>query len=1014
MFQKLSHNDTTTVPDVFSYGKTTGRYVIDAKFLKEVSTNETMLKRLCIVPKKTEYYNMIWDFDYKFDKCAELNAYVDQLDNITQHIIDAIIKQIETVFITTAKDIQYIYAIKNIGSGVHVYFSNIILNKEVHHYIFTKTLEALQEENYLTPTLLNHIFDSCVSKANGLRMFYFYNGDNFYYPCPIKSTYVFDKDPAKNILLSYTNTKFTDNNLKLKIDIGDIKNKIHKINNKKKDADKNNKIIKNDVEYIEDFDYMAAGDKKDMFLDLINILNPQRIEAYNPWVQLVFLFKTYKLKKQCIAFSKKSNKYDEKSKNMINYIFNKKENTDKCLTIGSLIYWCHEDNFMKTREILEKYDNNCCFIGLKSVDTILLHEWHDKAYTEDCKYISDFAQKMISDSLLNKQKDVIIIKSPTGSGKTTAICNILDKLTKADNDSQIISVITRRSLSACHKNAFNKKLNFISYLDNYKFEKKHFISSIEHLRHNDSDNYNILIIDELNSLLNYFKSDTLAGIRKECIERLLYLIKNADYIIACDMHITDACFKLFPNKNILFYMNTFQNKKGVKMNILYAQHSNENSYLTKIGDIIGKKYVKHNKAVLIFSDRKKTTIKLMKILKDYNEDNNYFVLLHAECGSQEDIEKLDELSKTKCIICSPRVIYGVDLSSYEYDDIYCIYSGVTGEDGLSAFHWYQQLSRSRHHKQINVYILNAYAKKYKQTFKTFNKCKAEEDKLIDHYMVFMKELRKNYGTLDDLVNNKSPIFREIHYYQKWYECAFNGNKCATLKLIAEEAGYIVTENEIGCDKIVTQLNNAVKEHNEIINEISHKIINNEEIDAIHKPYVKNLTEKIENKKRYVNKKYPDYNNIICNDELFKGHMNKKLLDMPKDVYMKELIKITNNDYAEVSKDDTLHKKISILFWLEEQLHIKRYEIDKLKDCNWQQIVNQLKNNKDKLIAFYNETGRSKKYANERLNNILNKIDSSNKIQKWLADVYNSIAIETIKYTQQKVKIKNKTCRIYIF
>ena len=1032
MFQKISFNDKTTVPDVFSYGKTTGNYVIDKKFLTKVATDETMLKKFCLVPKKTEYYNMIWDFDFKFDKCPELakHSKEEDINNIMEHILDIIIIKLKETFIITDNDLKYVYAIKNIGSGVHIYFPNIIVNKQIHHYIYTKTLEMLQEENYLTPTLLKHIFDSCVSKANGLRMFHFYNGDNFYYPCPLKSTYVFDKDPSKNILLSYTNTKERDVRPKLSIDIEEIKNKIHNVNIKKKTNDKKNDIIKNDIEYVEDFAYMEKTDKINMFLELADILDSARLDNYDTWIQIVFLFRTYELKQECINYSKKSNKYDDKARSTIRNIFNRKTlpNT-KCLTIGSLIYWYHKDNFMKTRKILEKYDNDCCFMGLNLLDDILLHEnTQNINYSEDCKYISENAQAIISDALFKKNKDVCILKAPTGSGKTTAIKNILENIDKSSHDKQqMLSVITRRSLAACHKNAFNysksgknkkekvknKHLQFVSYLDNYMIGSPHFISSLEHLRFCDSG-YNVLIIDELNSLINYFYSDTLDGIRKECLDRLLYLIKNADFIIACDMHITDACFKLFEGKNIFFYVNTFKNKKDIKMNIYYATHSSENSCITKIADIIGNKYAKHHKPVLIFSDRKKTTIKLLELLKQYNNDDRYFVLIHAECGSQDDIEKLDELSKTKCIICSPRIIYGIDLSSYTYDDIYCIYSHTSGEEGLSAFHWYQQLSRSRQHKQVNIFILDAFAKKHKLSFRTFDKCKAEEDKLIDHHMVFMKNMQGEHKIVDTLVANKSPIFRNIHYYYKWYNYIFSGNKCTTLKLIAKEAGYIIKEIEFECDKIKTELETVVKQNKELMNELSHKIINNEPIDDIHKAYADNLAEKIDNKKKYVDKKNPEYADIVCDDKLFKGYMNKKLLDMSHLEFTKELVKINNNEHVEVLKDNILHKKISELFWLEDLLVIKRYEIEKLKDCDYKTIANTLKDNKKRLIIFYNEDGRSAKYANARMTKILDRLDSSNKIQKWLADIYNSIALGTIKYEYIKIRTKNGLSREYIF
>ena len=1030
MLTKLQHN-SNQIPIAFSYGIQTGNYIFDPNELVKYANNEEFLKEFCFVPKKTNFSNLIWDFDFKVGKCPE--ELIKREEEIVLHITDIIIQQIKFAFKTETNDIKFIYAIKNKGSGVHLYFPNIIVDRDIHAYLYVKTMDILKQENYLgandDQTIINQIFDACVSKANSLRMFYFYSKDgSYYFPCPKRSTYKIGTNKAKNMLLSYTNTNRTCCQPKLDITQENIMDAICVINKKKKDADIKIKKVKNNIEYIQDFLFMLTADKKKMFLELANILDMKRLESYETWISIVLLFKTYGLINECIELSKKSKSFDNNTVNIIMNTFRSKIKKD-CMIIGTLIYMCHHDNFIETRKILEKYGNtNYSYIGLNSVSQILLQDnMKNITLCENAKYISKAAQQKMIDALNKETHNVIMIGAPTGSGKTTTIYSILENQYKNNNNSKMLSVVTRRSMVACHLSGFNgknennknnkKKLHFSSYLDKYAFADN-LVSSLEFLRNNNDATFEVLILDEISSLINYFYSSTLDNIRKQCLERLLYIIKNAKCIICCDAYVTDACFQLFPDKNIFFYKNSYQNKKDVVMNIHYTKHNNENSHLTQIADIIGTKYARQNKPVLIFSDKKATTIKLHELLKKYNPDDDYYRLIHADSGDQQILENLDELSKTKCIIASPKITYGLDLSSHHYEEIYGIYSQVSGNIGLSAFHFWQQISRSRNHNKVSIYFLDPYAKKYKHTYKSFNKCKIEEDTYIESQMMFIDKINKKHNKDTAILGEivcYNPIIKNINYYNSYYNYAFNGNKCDIFKTIAREAGYIITEHDFECEKIDTKLNKVVKDHKILMVDLAHKIIDAEPIDESNDKFVSNLKEKIENKKQYVSIKHPNYTNIICDDDLFKSYINRKLLDMPLKEFEKELLKINSKECIEIFKNNSLHDKILILFMIEKHMNIKRYELDKLKDCDWKQILAYLKTNNDTLIQFFTEPTQSKKYAIARVLKILNKIDSANKVQKLMADMYNIISAGTIICNSERIYTKAKILEtVYTF
>jgi hypothetical protein len=188
-FDKIPFDDKETIPDVLSYGIKQGKFLtndytmqimaLDEKNKMPKALDENYKKNYCFIPKKTEYYILMWDFDLKIESlnkihantpfCTneELNNYIINFDAVVFKIINLIIKSLKKIFVEP--DIKYIIADKNIGLGYHMYFPNIIVNKLVHSYIFNDVLNSLSSLNKYHKEIIKHIFDACVSNANGLR-----------------------------------------------------------------------------------------------------------------------------------------------------------------------------------------------------------------------------------------------------------------------------------------------------------------------------------------------------------------------------------------------------------------------------------------------------------------------------------------------------------------------------------------------------------------------------------------------------------------------------------------------------------------------------------------------------------------------------------------------------------------------------------------------------------------------------------------------------------------------------
>ena len=151
---RLNDTDKENIkPDVMSYGELIGSFLTNDYTMSKYALDERFNKKYCFVPRKSEYYMLMWDFDlkeetFKNDFCSEEQFinYINDFDNIVLTITNLIKDTLNEVYETP--DTKYIVADKNIGVGYHLYFPNITVNKQTHAYIYHSVLEKLIR-NYL-------------------------------------------------------------------------------------------------------------------------------------------------------------------------------------------------------------------------------------------------------------------------------------------------------------------------------------------------------------------------------------------------------------------------------------------------------------------------------------------------------------------------------------------------------------------------------------------------------------------------------------------------------------------------------------------------------------------------------------------------------------------------------------------------------------------------------------------------------------------------------------------------
>lgn len=997
---------------------------------------------LCLVENKTKYYKLFFDFDYKYEKYPkEYEGFLDKHDEITEYILLKIIDTLNETINLTKKELEYVWAGKKISAGHHVYFPNIIVDKSLHYYIFENTMKKIKNDKKYPLTLIDKIFDECVSKANGLRLFYFKCNNDYYYPIKEKSTFNIDEDPIKHFYLCIINTNYSEYNNNLIISQDVIYKNIFVLNEKQKLKDDKKSLGKDEIEYVTDIKTLDLDDKKYLFKELINVLDFKRIDSYQSWISLVYLHKTYGLQEEITELSSKSKKFDDKAKQTIKDIFEDNKIVKNKITIGTLIKWAIEDCPSEAYKSLYKYRILLKF-HVKSIDSILKKLNIEPNLSEKSEYISKNAIEEMCTQIKNKVK-LITMMSPTGTGKTTAINKLIDYYCELKPNAKILSVITRRSMSACHISSFNtkdSKKKFVSYLDNEYESLDYFITSLENLVRVDEE-YDLIILDEVNSLINYFYSSTLQNKRLRCITTLLNLLIKSELIISVDANITDIVFTFFNQlgKQMFYYVNSYQNKKDIPFNIFYSQTYSEDKNLISFCDkFIIEQYIKKNKKCLILTDSKETTDKLKLIFYKHNSNDDYYRFFNREQGTLEDMKNINKVGINRLLCASPRWIYGLDIT-IEYDEIFIIYRYTTGLESMGALEMIQQISRARKTKVVNLLALDPKACRLYNSYVDFEKNKKRQEEYINGYTKYQDELCKKYEAINEMgstiisIDGKTKFAQDsfmtqIHYLKTWYDQLFYKNKIEIVKIIANEYGYKINEQEwtIPEDFVLKDKLNLNRE--EVVN-VCKKIYKNEVIETKYKFYYENLKEQIRSRESYFNKinNIVNYNidnttvikeeslvELFCDEDKFNNWLNRRYLEMDKKEFDTTVIKINNKDFLHTIKDNNIISKVKSCFWLEEQLKFKRFKINEIKCDDFEIIKKLFKDNIDNLFVFF-KNNASKERIYIMVKNKIDDLNSLNILQKFISDCYNSISddIFKIKLTKKYVK-KQYISSTYIF
>ena len=614
-------------------------------------------------------------------------------------------------------------------------------------------------------------------------------------------------------------------------------------------------------------------------------------------------------------------------------------------------------NKIKNIEIWNNCDPNKCNLNFL-VD--LYKNKENQGYYQ-LKHLPKFT---LDSTKINKQKlgyDFIqknknyIIKSDTGTGKTTSVKHFLNQ-----TKNNFISIVSRISLGQEQFFNFNEN-NFLEcefYQAKEYFENEDNIiiqiDSLLRINNNIDISEYIIILDEFESILDHlFMVKTLANKRVLIMIKFIQILKQCKNFICIDADITNKSIEFiekFINRKYNLYENEYKHNKGVKA----YEIEDENDFIHKL---------KKQDKFLCCCDSKKEAERFKDLLDD--ED----VILIT--GDTDEYYNFDEHDK---IIYSPKIIYGIDSSIKR--NVFCWYK----EHTINTKKMVQQIARCRN---INKLYYHFEKKDFKYSDITPNQVLEENKKILDYGMYNEnKTLETTFKLIDaDLERKYLDLFSKFEYE----EICYNTNKHAHFIKLLEQRGFILTDNK-------TKKNFHNKKEKE-----EEKEFDDEDIDKFFK-----LTN---------NKKILDMLGLSKNDEVIKEnfdliksynffsiYLSCKYLFFENRTDKNLLEDISEKDEFILNKVSSNKQKLRLLKYFKEMVDNKNnLEIDSKKLLNQEQIN---KFEYDYKIIF------DKKYQDLKF-----KFDKLNNLDKIQAQMYKDILGRDL-ITSSKKQINNSRCQVY--
>lgn len=620
------------------------------------------------------------------------------------------------------------------------------------------------------------------------------------------------------------------------------------------------------------------------------------------------------------------------------YEFNYNDRNKKCFTGNKhdrIGFYCYID---ECSNIILKCFSEHCKKSKYIIGNINETMTFEKSIKVDEKFITNSNEtKNILNKLQRKLKTVVL-KSSMGTGKTEMIIDYINR----HKPKRILMISTRQSYANnVHKRL--KEFNFTNYLDDkLNFHTKDRIivqlESLHHLEREPIKVFDLIILDEIESILYHFSSDTIASINESTFNLLYALCKSkktkiiamdADYNIRAhefvkdigDYEIINNIYKKSETKieltgNLNFFIDDIKKSIGNKLKICIIGLSTKILYqLTEIFDIMKVKYILHSRD----SDDS-----LKKELTDVNK-----------LWGQYQV----------CMF-SPTISVGVDHTDKYFDKVYSIIIS----DCASPRTYLQMLGRIRNMKENRILTYyqgcNSAINKFMYNYEDMKEYFKYTSSIIATKKYEFDENGSMYSYIDESLFNKIMMYNKIENLNKTSEYFMTSlNQCCNdtnykLVFIDKSKGVfseIELNDDIYKDKIINANDINTSEYLNIANKINNNIATENEKFSFQKYRFKKFW------------KLDEVNDKLLNDYFRNEIVMNRLLMLLK-------IEVIDDDYLDYDvneKIEVLNKIIKILGFDMNNLNIVLHADEYYKNINKLLTDSEFSKNYDKIRTLFN-------------------------------------------------------------
>ena len=640
-------------------------------------------------------YKLFLDIDVKIDKFDKLQE-SELFNKVCNDSINLVLEHLKLYNINNPQ-IIILSSNKENKVSSHIIFNDVVFEDIYVMQIFMSNIKS--------PLIDNDIIDMNPYKVGGLRMLWnskyginvnleFFKGINY--------TYVNNKQLFMDCLL----LNLAPRHHLIKINLP----KNIKITKKQRSKVNRNLIGFNVTDYV--------NQPISTLQKYVNLLDKTRCDKYKLWLEVGMVLHNCNPSEKCFNiwddWSKQSEGYNTRDFNAYKW------NSFRFgyYSIGTLKYLTKQDNPEKYIEI-EYALEQPLFASLKFEAEYLLSSLDEKIKDNKSfvsQYIIDWANGTIK---------ILAIRSPYNTGKTRIISKIIEEF----GFKRILFISYRQTLTNELQGSF-KHLNVDSYLDK-NYDSDRLICQIESLykilpdyQFIDEDllipSYDLVIIDEIESVLNHFRSSTIEN-KEKTFDLMKDIIYNSNKVLALDGDFYNRSYHFLKYfDDVIVLQNT------IKKNIRHYIFSNDRIDFESQIEIA----LQAKKNIVIVSMSSKIATYFQNKYKD-----KYKTILY--CAKSDDVNKemLKDVNnfwiKYELVIYSPSIESGVNMDKEHFNKIFVVLSPKsTSPRGLM-----QMMSRVRQVKDSNVLIyLNNLPFKEKANFYTYDEVKEYISEVYSKYL----------------------------------------------------------------------------------------------------------------------------------------------------------------------------------------------------------------------------------------------------------------------------------------